>query len=154
MFEPGRNQLVPKPVIGCARANLGSKRSEPMYDERRDVQVDGTAVAVSGGFGNVAMVQWGFGFQVPHGKTLTITDVLLHPQGDVTALHTINLAEQTPNGGIRGFFQFIVGPGATQQSHFLTGHVIRGGNEVITFTDANPPFGQHITLLLNGYLPK
>jgi hypothetical protein len=100
------------------------------------------------------MVQWGFGFQVPHGKTLTITDILMYPQGDVTALHTINLAEQTPNGGTRIFFQFIVGHGATQQSHFLTGHVIRGGNEVITFTDANPPFGQHITLLLNGYLPK
>lgn len=154
MFEPGRNQLVPKPVIGCARANQAAKGQKPMYDERRDVQVDGTAVAVSGGFGSVATVQWGFGFQVPHGKTLTITDILLYPQGDVTALHTINLAEQTPNGGTRIFFQFIVGPGATQQSHFLTGHVIRGGNEVITFTDANPPFGQHITLLLNGYLPK
>ena len=125
-----------------------------MYDESKDVQVEGTAVAVSGGLGNVATVQWGFGFTVPHGKTLTITDVLLHPQGDVTALHTINLAEQTPNGGIRGFFQFIVGPGATQQSHFLTGHVIHGGNEAITFTDANPPFGQHITLWLTGYLPK
>ena len=34
------------------------------------------------------------------------------------------------------------------------GHVIRGGNEVIAFTDANQPFGQHITLWLNGYLPK
>jgi hypothetical protein len=74
-----------------------------MYDESKDVQVEGTAVAVSGGLGSVAMVQWGFGFQVPHGKTLTITDVLLHPQGDVTALHTINLAEQTSNTGIRIF---------------------------------------------------
>jgi hypothetical protein len=125
-----------------------------MYDERRDVQVDGTAVAVSGGLGSVAMVQWGFGLQVPHGKTLTITDVVMHPQGDVTAIHTINLAEQTPNGGARIFFQFFVGPGATKQSHFLTGHVIEAGNEVVTFTDANLPFGQHITLWLNGYLPK
>jgi hypothetical protein len=130
-----------------------------MYDESKDVQVEGTAVAVSGGAGSVAMVQWLRGgspafFQVPHGKTLTITDVVMHPQGDVTAIHTINLAEQTPNGGARIFFQFFVGPGATKQSHFLTEHVIEAGNEVVTFTDANLPFGQHITLWLNGYLPK
>jgi hypothetical protein len=132
-----------------------------MYDESRHVQAEGNAVAVSGGgIGNVATLQWlragssAVFSQVPHGKTLTITDVVLNPQRDVTTVHTINLAEQTPNGGTRLFFQFMVAPSATQQAHFLTGHVIEAGGEVVTFTDGNLPFGEHISVSLNGYLPK
>jgi|SRR5215472_3840428 len=131
-----------------------------MYDESKHLQTEGNAVAVSGGAGTVATLQWlssgssGVFTKVPAGKTLTITDVLLNPQGDATAKHTVNLAEKNPNGSTRIFFQFHVPHGATQQAHFLTGHVIEAGKEVVTFTDANPPAGQHITVALNGYLPK
>jgi hypothetical protein len=52
--------------------------------------------------------------EVPAGKTLTITDVLLNPQDDVTAVHWMNLAESFPEGGSEIFFQFYVGPNATQ----------------------------------------
>lgn len=129
-----------------------------MYDESKHTQAEGNAVATSGGAGTVATVQWlpeasgGVFTKVPKGKRLIITDVLLNPQGDVSAAHTVNLAERNPNATSRIFFQFHVSPGATQQAHFHTGHVIEAGKEVITFTDANPPAGQHISVALNAYL--
>ena len=92
--------------------------------------------------------------KVPKGKRLIITDVMLNPQGDATAPHWVNLAERTPNGTSRIFFQFRVPPGATQHAHFHTGFVIVAGKEVVTFTDANSPAGQHITVALNAYLTK
>ena len=131
-----------------------------MYDESRHIQAEGSAVAVSGGAGTVATVQWlpegsnAVFTKVPAGKRLIITDVVLNPQGDALAAHTVNLAEKNPNGTTRIFFQFRVQIGATQQAHFHTGHVIEAGKEVVTFTDANPPAGQHISVALNGYLPK
>jgi hypothetical protein len=80
--------------------------------------------------------------------------VLLTPYGNVTAVHVLNLAEKTSAGATRIFFQFYVPPGATQQAHFLTGHVIESGSQVVTFTAATPPFGENIAIYLNGYLPK
>jgi hypothetical protein len=41
---------------------------------------------------------------------------------------------------------------ATQHIHFLTGHVIEPKKQVIVFTDANPPAGQHFSISINGYL--
>lgn len=131
-----------------------------MYDESKHTQVEGNAVAVSGGAGTVATVQWlpessnSVFTKVPVRKRLIITDVLLNPQGDVNAPHTVNLAEKNPNGTQRIFFQFRVPAGATQQAHFHTGHVIEAGKEVVTFTDANPPAGQHFSVALNAYLVK
>ena len=131
-----------------------------MYNESKHKQAEGDAVATSGGAGTVATVQWlpeasnTVFTKVPRGKRLIITDVVLNPQGDVTAAHTVNLAKKNPNGTHRIFLQFRVPPGATQQAHFHTGHVIEAGKEVITFTDANPPAGQHISVALNGYLTK
>ncbi len=129
-----------------------------MYDESEHTQVQGNAVAVSGGAGSIATVDWlpessmVVFTKVPAKKRLIITDVLLNPQGDVTAAHTVNLAEKYANGTHRIFFQFRVPAGATQQVHFSTGHVIESGKEVITFTDANPPAGQHFSVDLNAYL--
>lgn len=129
-----------------------------MYDESKHTQAEGNAVAVSGGAGTVATVQWlpessssSFS-KVPAGKRLIITDVLLNPQLDVASPHTVNLAEKNADGTQRIFFQFRVPPGATQQAHFHTGHVIEAGKSVVTFTDANPPAGQHFSLALNAYL--
>jgi hypothetical protein len=80
-------------------------------------------LAVSGGFGSITELQWlpaGSGltfFEVPPGKTMTITDVLLNPEQDATVVHWLNLAQRTPGGATRIFFQFGVLPGATQQAH-------------------------------------
>jgi len=128
-----------------------------MYDESKHTQVQGNAVAVSG-TGTLASVRWlressnAVFIKIPAGKRLIITDVLLNPQGDVTAPHTVNLAEKHTDGTHRIFFQFRVPPGATQQVHFSTGHVIEAGKEVITFTGGNTPAGQHFTVDLNAYL--
>jgi hypothetical protein len=129
-----------------------------MYDESKHLQVESNAVAVSN-IGSVTGLDWfgavaGIFDAVPPHKTLTITDVLLTPYGNVTAAHVVNLAEKSSGGAIRIFFQFYVPPGATQQAHFLTGHVIESGSQVVTFTAATPPFGEHIAIYLNGYLPK
>jgi hypothetical protein len=142
-----------------------------MYDESKHTQAYGFAVATSGGGGGgpIATVSWlpegsnTVFTNVPTGKRLIITDVMLYPQGDVKAVHTVNLAQKNPDGTHMIFFQFRVPPGAvvgaprrrffaTQQAHFLTGHVIWAGKEVITFTDAKPPAGQHISVALNAYL--
>ncbi len=128
-----------------------------MYDESKHTQVLGDAVAVSGA-GKFVTVRWlpeasNITFaKIPSGKRLIITDVLLNPHGDMTAPHTVNLAVEYPKGTHRIFFQFRVPPGATQQAHFHTGYVIEAGKEVITFTDANPPEGQHISVDLNAFL--
>jgi hypothetical protein len=140
-----------------------------MYDESKHTQAYGYAVATSGGEGNVATMSWlpegsnTVFTKVPTGKRLIITDVMLNPQGDVRAAHTVNLAGKNPDGTHLIFFQFRVPLGAvvgaprrrfiaTQQAHFLTGHVIWAGKEVITFTDAKPPAGQHISVALSAYL--
>ena len=130
-----------------------------MYDESKHRAVESNPLAVSGGVGNVTTLEWigpviGLFSAVPPGKTLTITDVLLTPYGNVTAPHVVNLAEVTPGGATRFFVQFYVPPNATQQAHFLTGHVIESGNHVVTFTAATGPTGDHIALYLNGYVPK
>jgi hypothetical protein len=131
-----------------------------MYDESKHLQAEGNAVAVSGGGGSVTTLQWlpagsnTVFSEVPAGKTLTITDVVLNPQLDVRARHWLNLAEKTPNGGTRIFLQLRVRRRRTQQAHFLTGYVIEAGKEVVTFTESTPHAGQHITVSLNGYLPK
>jgi hypothetical protein len=131
-----------------------------MYDESKHVQVSGHAVAVSGGAGTFATVQWipefsNVAFQaVPEGKKLVLTDVLYNPQRDVTAPHTINIAESNPDGTRRIIIQFAVPPEATQQVHFHTGHVIEPEKKVIVYTDANPPAGQHFSVSLNGYLAR
>src|SRR5262245_24471240 len=130
-----------------------------MYDESKHHAVESNPLAVSGGSGNVTQLEWigaSFGLfsAVPLGKTLTITDVLLTPFGNVTASHVVNLAEVTPGGATRIFFQFYVPPNATQQVHFLTGNVIESGNHVVTFTAATGPAGDHIALYLHGYVPK
>ncbi len=129
-----------------------------MYDESKHIQVTGSAVAVSGGAGTSDTVQWLPEFSnvvfeaVPRGKKLVLTDVLYNPQGDVQAPHTINVAEKNPDDTTRIIIQFIVPPGATQQTHFHTGHVIEPKKKVVVFTDANPPSGQHFSVSLNGYL--
>ena len=131
-----------------------------MYDEARHVQVAGHAVAESGGAGTVATVQWLPEFSnsvfqvVPAGKKLVLTDILYNPQRDVDAPHTINVAEMNPEGSRRIIIQFIVPPGATQQVHFHTGHVIEPGKQLVVYTDANPPAGQHFSVALNGYLAR
>jgi hypothetical protein len=66
----------------------------------------------------------------------------------------VNLAEVTPGGETRIFFQFYVPPNATQQVHFMTGYVIESGNHVVTFTAATGPVGDHIALYLHGYVQK
>jgi hypothetical protein len=129
-----------------------------MYDESKYVQVAGNAVAVSGGAGTVATVKWmsessNLIFEeVPKKKKLVLTDVIYNPQGDVSAPHTINIAEKYIDGGPDIIIQFIVPPKATQQTHFHTGLVIEPEKKVVVFTDANPPAGQHFSISLNGYL--
>ena len=131
-----------------------------MYDESKHTQVRGDAVAVSGGAGTQATVQWlpefsNVSFEtVPNNKKLVLTDVLYNPQGDVTAAHWINIAEKRPNGTTEIIIQFCVPPNATQQVHFHTGHVIEPGKSVVVYTDANPPSGQHFSVAINGYLAK
>ncbi len=129
-----------------------------MYDESKHTQVDGHAVAVSAGAGTTDTVQWLPEFSntvfeaVPKDKKLVLTDVLYNPQGDVKKGHTVNIAEQNPDGTTRILIQFFVPPKATQQCHFHTGHVIEPKKKVIVFTDANPPAGEHYSVSLNGYL--
>ncbi|MGD1993785.1 MAG: hypothetical protein PVI59_11380 [Anaerolineae bacterium] len=131
-----------------------------MYDESRHIQVEGHAVAESGGAGTIATVQWlpefsNSTFQVvPTGRKLILTDILYNPQRDVNAPHTINVAEMNPEGSRRIIIQFIVPPGATQQVHFHTGYVIEPGKKVVVYTDANPPAGQHFSIALNGHLAR
>lgn len=129
-----------------------------MYDESKHIQVAGNAVAVSGGVGTIATVKWmsessNLIFEeVPKKKKLVLTDVIYNPQGDVSAPHTINIAEKYLDGGPDIIIQFIVPPKATQQTHFHTGLVIEPEKKVVVFTDANPPAGQHFSISLNGYL--
>jgi hypothetical protein len=129
-----------------------------MYDESKHTQVTGTAVAVGGGAGTTDTVDWLPEFSstvfqaVPNGKKVVLTDVTYNPQGDVNAAHTINVAEKNPNGTTAIIIQFVVPPHATQHIHFLTGHVIEPKKQVIVFTDANPPAGQHFSISINGYL--
>lgn len=129
-----------------------------MYDESKHIQVTGDAVAISGGAGTVATVKWlpessNVVFEaVPKNKRLVLTDVIYNPQGDVSAPHTINIAEKYPDGATDIIIQFIVPPKATQQTHFHTGFVIEPEKKVVVFTDANPPAGQHFSISLNGYL--
>jgi hypothetical protein len=129
-----------------------------MYDENRDTQVRGDGVAVSGGSGSVATLNLTSeltlsAFQsIPDKLKLTITDVILYPQGDVTSTHTVNLAEQFPNGTHRILLQLDVGPGHVTQAHHHTGHVFGPKSKVIVFTDANGPANRHITVMLTGYL--
>jgi len=129
-----------------------------MYDETRNTQVRGDAVAVSGGAASVATVNLTAEltlnpFQsVPNRVKLTITDVILYPQGDVTSPHTINLAEQFPNGTNRILLQLDVGPGHATQAHHHTGHVFGPKSKVIVYTDANGPANRHISITLTGYL--
>lgn len=131
-----------------------------MYDESKHTQVTGTAVAVSGGAGATATVDWlpeasNATFQtVAIGTKLVLTDVVYYAQGDVTAPHTVNIAERNPNGTTGIMFQWRVGKGASEQVHYQTGHVIEAGKSVVVFTDANPPAGQHISLSINGYVAK
>ena len=129
-----------------------------MYDESKHVQVAGHGVAESGGAGTTTTVRWLPEFSkvtfeaVPDGNKLVLTDVIYHPQGDVDSPHTINIAEKNPDGTHRIIIQHAVPPEVTQQVHFHTGHVIEPKKEVIVFTDANPPVGQHFSVSLNGYL--
>jgi hypothetical protein len=96
-----------------------------MYDESKHVPMYGEA-SVAGAYGSINTVGWFSvyvgGFEVvPAGKTLTITDVLLNPEDDVTAAHRVILADEFPGGGSEIFFQIRAHPRATQQAHFLTG---------------------------------
>lgn len=128
-----------------------------MYDESKHTQVTGTAVVVTGGGGNITTLSWLperslLAFQaVPARKKLVITDFVYMPQGDVTARHVINVAEQS-GGGSRIILQLFVNANAHTQSHFHTGFVIAPGNSVVAFTDANGPAGKHVSLTLNGYV--
>ena len=129
-----------------------------MYDELKHVPVVGSA-SVASEYGSINPVGCfsdyvGYFEVVPAGKTLTITDVLLNPEDDVTAAHRVNLADEFPRGGSEIFFQFRAQRRATQQAHFLTGYVIQPGHKVITYTLPTPPSGQFMNVSLNGYLPK
>lgn len=130
-----------------------------MYDESKHTQVSGTAVAQSGGAGSTSAIQWlpegtnATFTKVPKGRKLVLTDIILEPQGSVTADHTVNLAEKSA-GGTRIFYQFNVGPGPTGQSHFHTGQVIVSGREVVAFTGAGTKAGQYISIFANAYLAK
>lgn len=129
-----------------------------MYDESKHRQVAGHAVAESGGAGTTTTARWLPEFSnvtfdaVPEGSKLVLTDVIYNPQGDVTSAHTINIAEKNPDGTHRIIVQYAVPPEATQQVHLHTGYVIEPKKEVIVFTDADPPAGQHFSVSLNGYL--
>jgi len=129
-----------------------------MFDETRNTQVRGDAVAVSGGAGTVATVNLTreltlTPFQnVPDRLKLTITDVFLYPQGDVTSAHTVNLSEQFPNGTNRILLQLDVGPGHVTQADHHTGHVFGPKSKIIVYTDASGPANRHISVTLTGYL--
>lgn len=129
-----------------------------MYDETRNTQVRGDAVAVTGGGGSVAVVNLTAEltlnpFQdVPSRQKLTITDVFYYPQGDVTGPYTVNLAEKFPNGTTRILLQLNVAPGQVTQAHHHTGHVFGPKSSVVVFTDANGAAGKHISVTLTGYL--
>ena len=130
-----------------------------MYDESKHIQVTGTAVAVSGGAGTTATVDWlpeasNTPFQtVTKGTKLILTDVIYDPQGDVNAPHTVNIAKHSAVG-TSIMFQWRVGAGVCEQVHYHTGHVIEAGKSVVVFTDANPPAGQHMSLFITGYVAK
>jgi hypothetical protein len=129
-----------------------------MYNETRNTQLRGDAVAVSGGAATVATVNLTAELtlnpfqEVPKKTKLTITDVFLYPQGDVTARHTVNLSEKFPNGTDRILLQLDVGPGHVTQAHHHTGHVFGPKSKIIVYTDANGPANQHISVTLTGYL--
>jgi hypothetical protein len=131
-----------------------------MYDESEHTQVAGNAVAVVGGAGVTATVEWLPEFSdrsfevVPEGHKLILTDVIYNPQLDVTAPHRVNIAERWPDGAHRIIIQCFIPPEATQQIHFHTGHVIEPEKTVIVFTDLSLPEGEHISVDLNGYLAR
>jgi len=114
-----------------------------MYNESKHVQVTGTAVAITGGAANQATLTWlqerstTTFQQVPTKKKLVITDFVYHPQGDVAATYTINIAEST-TAGDRIMLQLFVNANETTQGHFLTGFVVAAG--------------KHVSLTLNGYV--
>ena len=125
-----------------------------MYDQDHDIQVRGDGVVVTGGAFDRTTLTWieersiGTFLQVPAGRKLIITDFVLFPQGDCTTRHTINFGESTGSD----FLQLVVSPGVHTDSHFLTGFVIAPGSTVLAWSDAAAPQGQHVTLVLNGYL--
>jgi hypothetical protein len=139
----------------------GSKGDQAMYDESKHVPAFGyTSMGTAGG-ANSNAVFWRSDigdFQVvPPGKTLTITDVLLNPELNVTAPHPVYLSNVWPDGTSVDFFQLLAQPVATQQAHFLTGHLIESGHTVLASTPIPPPsgqYGQYMNVWLNGYLPK
>jgi hypothetical protein len=128
-----------------------------MYNESKHVQVTGTAVAVTGGAANQATLTWlqersiTTFQQVPTKKKLVITDFVYHPQGDVAATYTINIAESTAAGD-RIMLQLFVNANESTQGHFLTGFVVASGSSVKAWTDANAAAGKHVSLTLNGYV--
>ena len=128
-----------------------------MYDESKHVQVTGTGVAVTGGAANQATLTWlqersTTAFQqVPTKKKLVITDFVYHPQGDVAARYTINIAEAS-TAGDRIMLQLFVNANENTQGHFLTGFVVAPGSSVKAWTDANAAAGKHVSLTLNGYV--
>ncbi len=129
-----------------------------MFDDTKNLQVRGDAVAVTGGAANVAVVNLFaeltlVAFQdIPKKQKLTITDIIYYPQGDVTGPYTVNLAEQFPNGANRILSQLDVAPGHATQSHHHTGHVFGPESRLIVYTDANGPANKHISVTVIGYL--
>jgi hypothetical protein len=142
---------------------MSSEGDKLMYDESKHIAVRGWA-GMATGHANSMTVFWfadigDFEAVLPN-TTLTITDVLLNPGPNVplTAPHPVYLSNVWPNGTSEDFFQLQAQPGgATQQAHFLTGHVIEAGHTVLASTVSTPPsgqWGQEMSLWLNGYLPK
>ena len=117
----------------------------------------GTATTVSGGAGNITKVQWrpeltnAFSIvEIPKGTKLVLTDVLYNPH-EGSGGHTINIAEQSPEGHSI-IFQCKVHPDTTEQVHLHTGYPFAPETTAIAFTDANPPEGKHYSLDLFGYV--
>jgi hypothetical protein len=132
-----------------------------MYDESKHVSAFGYISIETAERANGNAVFWRSDigdFQVvSSGKTLTITDVLLNPEFNVTAPHPVYLSNVWPDGTSVDFFRLQAQPGAIQQAHFLTGHVIESGHAVLASTPVPPPsgqYGQFMSVWLNGYLPK
>ena len=129
-----------------------------MYNEFTHFAVEGS-VDVASGYTTSRTVEWfspyvGFFEVVPTGMTLTITDVLLNPEENVTAAHRVCLFDGFPNGGGEIFFELRAQPLTTRQAHLLTGYVIQPGHKVISFTLALPPANQSMVVWLTGYVPK
>src|SRR5262245_6357249 len=106
-----------------------------MYNEFTHFAVEGS-VDVGSGYTTSRTVEWfspyvGFFEVVPNDMTLTITDVLLNPEENVTAAHRVCLFDGFPNGGGEIFFELRAQPLTTRQAHLLTGYVIQPGHKVI-----------------------